>query len=632
VVGAKWVGAAALAASAVLGALASGTAAPSAKPYHVRARPAGPNSIVVLWETSRAELGTVWFRPYAPEAALPPSAEPPISGWRAVREDAPRAEHRVTLRGLKPSTRYAYRVGNSTPESGELIEATAPARGTTQFARLPVLVVVYTPITYRDAQTPPANLPSELTAQDLAAIRQHMAQVRQFYWRNSGASLDLQISYAYLHRPMTADDDHVEPVFEKDFQEAAAQLGRKPEDFTGVIFLYGWDEYADPAKRSTLYRGQGFGGLTYGVDAPWRYKSIPHSWIHFHHNANITWTVTHEYHHQLDSLFDASGHPEYPFNHPDPHEPIGVFGEHFDVNAFILRSWPRPEWGSLKWGSLVVAPDADNDGLPDRADVPIDERSFGSSPHLADTDHDGLSDLREMMATSGIYVGLDEEQMGPIIRPAPRNPDADGDGIPDGRDPYPLYPANPNRPKATPRIDGVLSPGEWPAFASGHRGELSVSTYMAWDDGHLYFAARASRPVTLHLDVDAANNGWFAGSDNYRISVEPPASSGDKPKVDVAIFDWDKFYATPQVYVYWNRDKVKPQDLQVAASTANGAYGVELAVPRNEATGLLPRPGCVVNVKPSVSIPGEARNAFALFEPHQLFHCRLVASNAAGAR
>lgn len=618
--------AAAFALSAAILILSSGGVLGQVQPLAVDVVSANAGSITLSWTTPRAEVCTVWYGTYEPDGVVPP---PPVvfmdqARQQRVSERRPAVNHKLRLSGLSPSTRYAIAVESPSGARALLTASTGPGRGRTQFMRLPVLVVIYTPISYRDAKTPPLSLPAELSEADLAQIRCYMADVRDFYWRNSFGCLDLAFDYALLRRPMSAKDDEVEPVFERDFEEAVAFLGKKTEDYTGVIFLYGWDEYADPSKRPSLYRGQGFGGLTYGTDAPWRYKSTPHSWIHFHRAANITWTTVHEYHHQLDALFHASGRPEYPFNHPDPNEPVGVFGEHYDVNAFILRTWPRHKWGTLQWGRLVITRDTDGDGLPDRADVPVDEASFGSDPYSADTDGDGLNDLAEMAATSGVYQGLDEECLGPVVKPNPRRADSDGDGIPDGKDPYPLYQADPNRPRRTPQIDGRLSAGEWPVFAMGRRRELQARTFAAWDSDNLYFAVEASRPAVLRLDIDAANNGWFAGSDNYRITVTPPEEPQSGPAVDAAIFDWDKFYAEPRVYVYWNRDKVKASDLKVAVGESGGRYVVELAIPKNEKTGLLPRPGAVVNIKPSFAVPGEARRWFTLFEPHQLLHCRLA--------
>jgi len=639
--GRKALGAAALLGIAALFALTAGACAQgeqAAVELRIKVAAATPRSITLVWETQTAEAGAVWFGAYETDGMLPPPLLAELrdqARQNRIAEKQPARYHRVTVSGLSPSTRYVFFVEMPSGAWGIATAATTPGPGRTQFLRLPVLVVIYTPITYRDSQRPLASLPRNLSASDIAQIRANIAEVRDFFWRNSRGCLDLVFDYAFLNRTFSAKDEEVEAVFEKDFEEAVKLLGRKVEDYTGVIFLYGWDEYADPAKRRTLYRGQAFGGLTYGTDAPWKFKNTPHSWIHYHHNAHITWVVLHEYHHQLDSLFHSSGYPEYPFNHPTPKEPVGVFGEHFDVNAFILRTWPRWKWGGLRWGKLVVARDTDSDGLPDRADVALDEERFGSDPASKDTDGDGLSDLDEMAATSGIWNGLDEQMLGPIFKPNPRSPDSDRDGIPDGRDPYPLYRVSNLLKKASPVIDGVLSQGEWPAFAEGSGHGLVVRTFAAWDEEYLYFAAQTNRPVELRLDIDAANNGWFAGSDNYRISVAPPKNGETFPKVDVAVFDWEKFYSEPQGDVYWNREKVKPSDLKVAVGSLgahsapagkSGGYVFELAVPRNEKTGLLLKAGAVINIKPSFVLPNDPRNALTLFEPHQLINCRLTAS------
>jgi hypothetical protein len=76
--------------------------------------------------------------------------------------------------------------------------------------------------------------------------------------------------------------------------------------------------------------------------------------------------------------------------------------------------------------------DSDGDGLLDR-----DERAFGTDPHNADTDFDGLQDGHEARcALSGPdapeYAGAPGMVAGCCTDPT--NPDSDFDGVPDGAD------------------------------------------------------------------------------------------------------------------------------------------------------------------------------------------------------
>ncbi len=602
-----------------------------AEPTPVTVVSAGRDRITFSWRTPEPTTGTLLVGQHPNDTALARSDEEWMGDveWRPLKVDQPASFHRVQVTGLKPSTRYAYRVVPGQGDPSHIgVTATLPGAARTTYVSLPILVVVYTPIAYQDLPAGSSLQPGvspRLTESDLKQLREEMARVRGFYWRNSGAALDLDFHFAMLDEVLK-DEDDVEPRFEKDVETAAASLGRKVEDYSGVIFLYGWDDALSPEKRRAIYRGAAFGGLTYGTDAPWKYKKTPHSWIHFTRGADVTWTVVHEYHHQLDSLFEASGYPEYFFNHPDPSSPHGRFGEHYDVNAWILRSWPRQKWMGLSFGYLRVATDTDEDGLPDRAPVALDEVRFGSDPASKDTDADGLPDLQEAMAFAGVTAGLDEAMGGPVVLPNPRKADTDGDGTPDGRDPYPLYAANPERPGGAPRWAEPLQSGGWRPFVSMRNADVTADTYLNWDEGHLYFALRSSRPVTLHLDLDAANDGWFHGSDNYRIRVSPKELSGEGVPVDVAIFDWDKFFATPQVYVYWNREKVTVQQLRLAEEREGKWYVLKVAVPRSEATSLRLAPGRRMGIKPSISWPGRPRERQQLtfFAPHELFELRLT--------
>lgn len=607
-------------------------APPSWAPDKVESRPRfsqiGTHSVEVYWRSSQPGIGRIAYAPLLENWITPPEDSELFSDleWKIVDENTsrPTTSHHLRLSSLSPGQRYALVTGikGSQERSPIYYFATRPGPGETIIQRIPFLVVIYTPLTYRDRSDGlPPGKSSHLTPEDLRQIRGYLEEVRSFYWRNSGAKLDLSWDYSLLDKTLNEQAD-VERQFEQDVELALQQTKKKIEDYAGVLFLYGWDEYLDPVKASQLYRGQAFGGLTYGTEAPWKHKKTPHSWIHFHHRANITWTVVHELHHQIDSLFHSSGWPEYPSNHPDPREPKGVFGEHYDVNAFILRTWPRDQWNVLRWGKAILAKDLDNDGLPDSGPLPLTEAKWGTDPAEKDTDGDGLSDLREMMATSGIYEGLEEHQAQPIFKPNPLNPDSDKDGAPDGKDPYPLYPIQPFRPRRNPSIDGQLSPREWVPFSHAREKNFSATTYFQWDGKALYFALESNKPLLFHLDIDAANNGWFSGSDNYRLKVAPP-QEGTTPSIEVAIFDWDRFFAQPQGYVYWNREKVRSQDILVRASHSQGKYILEIAIPANPQTSLTLRAGKKINVKIGYSLPEKPGEIFTQFEPHQLVGCVL---------
>jgi len=93
----------------------------------------------------------------------------------------------------------------------------------------------------------------------------------------------------------------------------------------------------------------------------------------------------------------------------------------------------------------MTAPDADNDGLADSSPVGltkplvITEATFSSSTASADSDADGVSDLKEAMAL--VYDGTN-----------PNSNDSDGDGVLDKNDMNPAYRIRDHIAKATPLL------------------------------------------------------------------------------------------------------------------------------------------------------------------------------------
>lgn len=593
----------------VLG-LAATTAAVAPQP--VRGRPAvvRPPGVRVTAITETA-LTIGWRTAVASEGIVSYSLDQRT--WRTVRDPCPAIHHEVRLTGLRPSTRVYFRLSpppgaSRTGEvTGTYRTATLPRRGTTHYLRLPWLVIVHTPIHYRDAAEQPERLaaaPKELTSDDRRRLEADLAMVRAFYWRNSRCRLDIRWRVHYTDAPFIDSG----PGRQASFEAALAALREPPEAYAGVLFLYGWDEYLDPERARTLYRGQAFGGLTYGVNGGWDYKDHPHSWIRFHHRADTTWVITHEFHHALDSLFEASGYPEYAFNHPDPSQPIGFFGEHWDANAFILRMWRPQDWFALARGDLVVAPDRVGDGMPDDGDLPITRRSFYGRGRRS-----GWTDLRMMLASIGVLTGISNDPIH-MTRWAGR------DRLPDGRDPYPLYGDAARRRRARPTLDGRLDRDEWQPLHAFEDPDLRAETFCQWDEDGLYLAARCSRPAEIRLQLDATANGWFAGSDNYWLNLFP---DGDRARVEVSLFDWERFGQRDEMgrmqYAYRNREKVRPEQIRVATGTEGGRWVIEIRVPRNERTGLLPAPGAVIGLSWGFAHSREPRTLLSLFEPCTFF-------------
>ncbi|MEK6650516.1 MAG: hypothetical protein AABY75_06035, partial [Bacteroidota bacterium] len=256
--------------------------------------------------------------------------------------------------------------------------------------------------------------------------------------------------------------------------------------YDGVICTYAWQNH--PPRRpgipavtipgDTIRIRQAYGGGTYGVPAPWKYGSTAgYTGNPFQDRfSRQDWLITHEFHHQLDALMEASEFPEY--DHADqPWKMPGRFGEDFDFNARILRRATEAQWMGLRFGTLTPARDVDRDSIPDDdPSLPMDELRFGSSPNRRDTDGDGLGDLHELMA------GTSRDS-------APTVADTDGDGTADGKDPEPLSPLS--------FVIERVSISALPVIGKDRLGTVDVVWSMGWTPDSLVVEVRTSVPASL---------------------------------------------------------------------------------------------------------------------------------------
>ncbi len=69
--------------------------------------------------------------------------------------------------------------------------------------------------------------------------------------------------------------------------------------------------------------------------------------------------------------------------------------------------------------------------------------------------------------------------------------------------------------RRTPKIDGIVDDGEWDTFYTYSSDGLDITTYADWDSDNLYVAAKSNKPVDLLALLDAYNDGWYNGEDNF---------------------------------------------------------------------------------------------------------------------
>lgn len=246
-------------------------------------------------------------------------------------------------------------------------------------------------------------------------IKEGVQQAREFYARNSFFRFNINIvEVVTIDRLLTPDQFEVRPngnyrfpFYEVDGVHSVRQdlydLGYTDGQFASVFVFYAWQD------------GNGFNAPG-GAAWPPQPSFLDYTaYISANNPDKSEWLFIHEFHHNIDQMFDASGLSEYPHADRPQDYNYGVFDEGISFNAWMLREWPRDNWALMnpRWGSILTYGDSDDDGLPDSdSGLAIDEVRFGSSISSTDSDFDNLSDLEELT------MGTD-----------PNMSDTDGDGV-----------------------------------------------------------------------------------------------------------------------------------------------------------------------------------------------------------
>ena len=370
-----------------------------------------------------------------------------------------------------------------------------------QYTTIDVLVILYT-------NTPGAKISDE----EISGIKSGLKLAREFYWRNSGCKLNLNLSYLEISESKPKSffpyDGLLWPnLVEQDFKNHGVE-----ENQYGIIVLI----YGPPLG------GGNYGGMTILDKSGYSFFRYPFrtSVLYPGEDTSIeykcTWLFTHELQHSVDLVcYEKSGYPSM-WHGDQPLDYAIQAGEQFSYQAEIFRNFKDYLKINRPWGDIFQTVDMDEDNFPDNEPkVPMDEYRFGSDSTKIDTDSDELPDLKEYMA--GIYRSSN-----------PNKTDTDNDGLIDGKDPYPLNKTNPEIPALTPDLNADLS--SWYLltntvnFSSSDfigNNPISAKIYMCWDENFLYFASETDAPAELHLDLDLNNDGWWNGKDNYRFVVDP---------------------------------------------------------------------------------------------------------------
>lgn len=631
------------------------------------------SSAVVEWQTLKPASSTLLYAAVKGPQKYVPLGDEPARDYQRANDAEVKTQHRLVLDQLIAGTAYRFKVHYAgvtvLPDGARSMEfqfATRPPAKKMITLRIPIALIVYPNVANLEHLPPDGSRPGKVSAAYLNHLHEEVEKARLFYWVNSAMKLLLDVETFVVEKPITVGSGAIggQMDWRRDLNALLAARGKSLSDYPAAMEITAerrWrvlraDEpdrilTGPPGQSLTkeprgLWYFEGSGGGTYGAD------QHPGS-SHFLGGSDIAWLVVHEFHHQLDPQFAESGYPEYPFNHFAREDAGGFqahFGEHYDGNAWILRHWPcvlskehlggdastRGQCARLngdavffsKFGEIVQLDDNDEDGLPDDfALVPLDEARFGSDPNKKDTDDDGLDDLAEAMSSTWVFEMLPavSNARAKYLRPDPRNPDTDSDGIPDGKDPYPLY-AAPTELKWSPIVEvNGIEPGYQKLATVEEESVVEPEpvhgeAFMRWGEGQLGMIFHFNRPVAqLHVQLDCNNDGYFVGKDNVDVYVTVD-KSGKAALRDVTVNN----AAEPKKWAFTDRTIIKKEDVKLLSRFMRDGWEVHLTIPRNEAVGLVSKPGQVIGLALDFLSEANTDRRISFFEPYTLFQLKLV--------
>jgi hypothetical protein len=479
------------------------------------------------------------------------------------------SHHRIEITGLRPGTRYYYRIWDPGPKTRletlwgatpewrrEFAVSTLAPEGGKSIIRVPVKVLLMTNVVATRGAAPDTPMPSAMTPEQLAMIKQEYHEAALFFWVNSGmrfwadwhffvdsrwqvwgrevpdaaggAFRDAPMSRAYPGVDFRPPGGGLFTILDtRDVARHNNDPVFEPRPYAGQIeqaFLRRWDAN----RREWVFANSG--GGTFGVDF-WPEGRPSRS--QFLGGGDTAWLVCHEFHHQMESFgaFSLANREDerIVFNHYAPRfreaRPDGGYdevawtsnsrhGEHWDGMRYWDRWVTDAQWLRMYVGETIVVRDADHDGFPDDDPrLPLDERRFGSDPARARTDGQ-MTDLHKAMLGTWIPNPLQSSWVKPppqYPRIDPRRTDQDGDGTADPYDPYPLwrYPQAIWPMRAT--IDGDGS--EWeriPLNGTMNMGGIGLQMKQSYDAAAFYLFLHVRGPWRrIELTLDGEGDGVF---------------------------------------------------------------------------------------------------------------------------
>jgi hypothetical protein len=452
-----------------------------------------------------------------------------------------------------------------------------------------------------------------LDEREIERIKRQISDAARFYWIHSGMRLFLDIDYIIvrdsLQRQELYGGEWWYPPRDSMLEHILTVNGRSIGDFSGILYLTCTQAY-DTAMRAYVLAGKG-GAFTNGVGTG---KGYGISWWDVtgaNHNAGNNWLMVHEFNHQLDDIFTASGYPEYWFNHISP--TIGTaakFGEHFDANRCIIRMVPGEEWLDLRYTKLQSARDADEDGIPDNdSTLPLDEARLGSDSTRSDTDGDGVGDFDELAFSNWIREGWGETMSANTMMPNLHDRDTDHDGIPDGEDPIPCS-----------ALTSAIQFGKPTRIGKLQDGRFSGVVESWWDEDSLYFLMALDRSVPVKVMVDGHDDGWFTGRENILFTLTP---DGDSLVTKAQVFN----ATDPAKWPFMDDELPGKLHFNVRLSRNSTGYELRIALRQDRSAGFSIHDHSTTGVLIGFLLPSDDagnKRYVDLFEPNRFIELTFV--------
>ncbi len=154
-----------------------------------------------------------------------------------------------------------------------------------------------------------------------------------------------------------------------------------------------------------------------------------------------------------------------------------------------------------------------------------------------------------------------------------------------------------NRLAMTPKIDGKIDPDEWDPLTSSD----NVKTFLEWEPGMLYLAAKLPLNQDLVFSLDREADGWLIGNDNLEIRV---SLKDGKPVITARGLN-----GTGTEGPHWFETPGWAKAATISASFETGAWTFELAL-QDPGVSLLPgnpsAMGVRIDTLPTDNPPTEA--------------------------